>query len=144
MVILEHGDIFKSDANIICHQVNLHGIMRSGIAKTIREKFPNVYEEYRLYTPKAKLGDILIVNTNKSLLIANLYGQRRCSLTRNVTSYKYITKCLNKAKEYAKYNNLKIAVPYGMSCVGAGGNWDKMLRILNQVFSDYDVYIYKL
>ena len=37
----------ESGCNIICHQVNCQGVMGSGIAKQVREKYPNVYNSYK-------------------------------------------------------------------------------------------------
>lgn len=144
MVILEHGDIFASDADIICHQVNMQGVMGEGIAKIIKLKYPIVFEKYNQYTPSASLGDILLVKVSDKLIIANLYGQKNYGLSQQQTSYEAIACCLNKVKEYAKYKKLKIAIPYGMSCCRGGGDWRILTQILEKIFSDYDVYIYKL
>ena len=38
------GDIFKSNADAILHQVNCQGVMGSGIAKQVKENFPVVFE----------------------------------------------------------------------------------------------------
>lgn len=46
-MIERNGDVFTTDATYIGHGVNVKGIMGAGIAKTIREKFPQVYNEYR-------------------------------------------------------------------------------------------------
>ena len=35
-------DIFESGADLILHQVNCQGAMNSGVAKQVREKYPNV------------------------------------------------------------------------------------------------------
>ena len=40
------GNLLESDMDYICHQVNCQGRMASGIAKSIREKWPEVYEAY--------------------------------------------------------------------------------------------------
>ena len=45
-VVIKEGNVFDSDADIICHQVNCQGVMGSGVAKEVRERFPNVYEQY--------------------------------------------------------------------------------------------------
>ena len=42
-----YDDITKSNADYICHQVNCQGVMGSGVAKAIRDKWPQVYEEYK-------------------------------------------------------------------------------------------------
>ena len=47
MVTYKYGDITESGADIICHQVNCMGAMNSGVAKAIRKKWPQVYNEYR-------------------------------------------------------------------------------------------------
>lgn len=36
------GDIFQSSADVILHQVNCQGVMGSGVAKQVREKYPDV------------------------------------------------------------------------------------------------------
>ena len=37
-----YGDIFLSNADAILHQVNCQGVMGSGVAKQVREKYPIV------------------------------------------------------------------------------------------------------
>ena len=43
------GDLFTTNAKIICHQVNCQGEMNTGVAQQVREKFPHVYEEYNMF-----------------------------------------------------------------------------------------------
>lgn len=43
-----NGDLFETTAKYICHQVNCKGKMGSGVAKQIRERYPEVYSAYRL------------------------------------------------------------------------------------------------
>ena len=40
------GNLLDSNCDYICHQVNCQGVMNSGVAKQIREKWPEVYESY--------------------------------------------------------------------------------------------------
>ena len=46
MVEVKTGNVFDTDAKYICHQVNCKGKMASGVAKEVRERYPNVYWEY--------------------------------------------------------------------------------------------------
>lgn len=39
-VVIKEGNVFDSDAKIICHQVNCQGVMGSGVAKEVRERYP--------------------------------------------------------------------------------------------------------
>lgn len=45
-VVIKEGNVFDSDADIICHQVNCQGVMGSGVAKEVRERYPEVYYAY--------------------------------------------------------------------------------------------------
>ena len=47
-------------------------------------------------------------------------------------------------KEYAKSFNLTICMPYGIGCGIANGDWNEVYKIIEEVFSDYDVTLYKL
>ena len=58
-------DILSITEGIIGHQVNTQGVMGAGLALKIREKYPQVYEEYRKNTPS--LGNIQVVTINPSL-----------------------------------------------------------------------------
>ena len=40
--------------------------------------------------------------------------------------------------------NLTIAIPYGMGCGIANGEWSKVSKIIEDVFNDYGVSLYKL
>ena len=40
------GDLLEANLDYYCHQVNCQGKMGSGIAKSIKEKWPIVYKEY--------------------------------------------------------------------------------------------------
>lgn len=45
---------------------------------------------------------------------------------------------------WAENNNLSIAIPYGIGCSIANGDWNKVYKIIEKVFEDYDVTLYKL
>ena len=71
-----NGDLFETTAKYICHQVNCKGKMGSGVAKQIRERYPEVYSAYRLECnlfdeqglPKSLLGIILPVQAAPTCL----------------------------------------------------------------------------
>ena len=42
---IKHGDILSVANGIIVHQVNAQGVMGSGLAKQIREKYPMAFDE---------------------------------------------------------------------------------------------------
>lgn len=46
MIIL-YGDLLQTPFEIIAHQVNCMGVMGSGVAKQIKDKFPWAYTDYK-------------------------------------------------------------------------------------------------
>jgi O-acetyl-ADP-ribose deacetylase (regulator of RNase III) len=69
-------DITTVDVGVLGHGVNCQHKMRSGVAKTIREKWPEVYESY-MGLPKGKtmLGATHVITINEDLHVANMYTQ---------------------------------------------------------------------
>lgn len=53
-------------------------------------------------------------------------------------------KCLRYIKQWAENNNLSIAITYGIGCGIANGDWNKVYKIIEEVFSNYSVTLYKL
>src|SRR4051812_24203036 len=89
-------DIFLADADIIVHQANCFHTMGSGIARHIRENFPEAYEADCNTTKKGdpkKLGKystakIVTPNANPRLkYIVNLYSQFEFGRAAKHTSY---------------------------------------------------------
>ncbi len=153
MIKIVEGDILNSNADIICHQVNCQGIMGAGLAKQIRNKYPNVYNDYKEYcnsnTPEEILGTMLPSRYNDINSIVNIFGQLNYGRNEVKTNYDAVKKALLELKRvledlHWQYPNCKIAFPYGMGCGLGGGNWDIVYKIIEEVFEDYDVSIYKL
>ena len=60
------------------------------------------------------------------------------------TDYEAMKKALVYIKKWAENNNLTIAIPYGIGCGIANGDWNKVYKIIEEVFNDYDVTLYRL
>lgn len=139
------GNIFDSSADIICHQVNTFGVMGAGIAKEVRERFPEVYKEYNGFCKANKEDDVIgtvLFSVVQSGFIANCFGQNGWK-----TNYDAFESVMNKVKKFAEeHDNAKIAVPYKIGCGLAWGDWNIVEKIIFDVFeySDLDVEIWKL
>jgi len=48
MLNVINGDLLDITKGLIAHQVNLKGVMGDGLAKQIKDKYPNVYSQYVL------------------------------------------------------------------------------------------------
>jgi O-acetyl-ADP-ribose deacetylase (regulator of RNase III) len=151
MIKIVQGNILNASENIICQQVNCKGVMNAGIAKQIRDKYPNIYIEYQRYClshPKDKLlGKVFIYPIDyTSKYICCIFGQDNFGRTPNTvyTSYKALREGFQTIKNEARKNNLTIAIPYGIGCGLAGGSWNMVYTIIKNIFDDYDAMIYRL
>lgn len=149
------GDLLESDCDYICHQVNCRGKMNSGIAKSIRERWPVVYQEYVKKSfnnlPALLLGDIQFININtpgadeRAQFVINMFSQEYYGYDgRRYTSYDAFWNCLNLIKNTAPKGS-KIGFPGYIGCVRGGANWNVIYEMISEVLAeDYEVYIYFL
>lgn len=140
------GDLFDTDADIIAHGCNCRGGYGSGVAKTMADKYPKARHYYldKHDDDGWELGDVQYVTQRDGKIIANCATQDGY-MPRNVchADYGAIRKCMELVKDFAKGNGYKVAIPK-IGAGLAGGDWTKIEKILNDVFSDYDVTVYYL
>lgn len=148
-------DLLKSNCNIIMHQANCFSTMGAGIAKQIKEKFPEAYkadlDDPR--TPKEKLGSFsCAICDNDKLIVINLYGQYNYGSNPHTcyTDYVALTTAIRSAIEAIKSSSrdmkdIKIGLPYKMGCALAGGHWPTVVGILENISIDMnvDLWIYQ-
>ena len=86
-------------------------------------------------------GTVLLYgDINNRKKIANIFSQK----LNFDTDYIAMKKCLRYIKIWAENNNLSIAIPYGIGCGIANGDWNKVYKIIEKVFEDYNVALYRL
>ena len=150
MVKIVNGNLLDATEDVICHQVNCQGVMNSGVAKAIRDKWPEVYFAYRAYThsytdENELLGKSFLVSLNDSpqvvmnMFAQNLYGYDGSSYT----SYDAFYKCLEDIKKKVSCH-CSIAFPYKIGSDRGGASWDVIYAMICDVLGDWDVTIYKL
>jgi hypothetical protein len=136
-------DIFESGADVICHQVNCQGVMGSGIAKQVREKYPWVYAHYKQLCKNFRnrkedlLGMVQGVYIDEETKILNLYAQLNYGYDgKCYTNYDALKKALMYISSY--YHRNIIAIPYLMGCYRGGGDWNVVYKMIEEIFADSD------
>ena len=159
------GSIFDVGAQVIVHQVNCIGVMGSGVARQVRDRFPSVFIAYH-HAVKALdhncLGGCLVVETNENpgLRIANLFGQyyyrgfkddelyladehwkqpefdKQTGEAIRFTNYEAFWNGLIRLKEELKEDETKIAFPYHIGSDRGGANWGVIKAMIQAVFGD--------
>ena len=143
------GDLLEAKEDVLIHSVNAQGKMGSGIAKQIRAKYPKVYDEYMKYCNSkpshALVGDVQAVKVEDGKYICNLFGQLNYGYDgKRYTSYDALCRGLEHIKEVAKREELSVALPFGIGSVLGGANWNIVYTMIDEIFKEYKVTIYKL
>ena len=139
MVTFVKGDLLDAKVDIICHQVNLQGVMGGGIALQIAQRYPSVEKEYMEYPDKV-LGEVCFSLTSKNnYMVANCFSQNEDF----TTNYNALKTCLEEVKKMMFACDFEtIGFPFKYGCGIASGDWDKVLEIITDVFENNDVLIY--
>ncbi len=148
MLIYKNDDILKATENIICHQVNVDGIMGGGLAYQIARTYPNVEIFYRDYCNflsnnyELLKDDYCIVQAKQNQYIANCFTQK----PNFETDYDSLKVCFEALLNMCKNNNKTICVPYKYGCGIAKGDWNIVEIILSELSDKYgvDISIYRL
>lgn len=131
-------DILTVEQGIIVHCCNAQGKMNSGIAKAIREKWPQVFNEYLKFLDRHQdkaLGDVNIVEiVPKRLYVANLIGQKYYGYDgKRYVSYGAWETALPILKE-ENYFNLPVYFPFLVGSCRAGGNFVIIRELIAEHF----------
>ncbi len=159
MIIEIVGDLLcTKECNIIVHQANLFHTFGAGIARSIREKFPEAYAA----DCKTNNGDPNKLGTfstaqitdqrNTTIeYIVNLYSQTGLGSKDRQTSYDYMVVGLEALKErldkrHAAGKKVCLGIPFQIGCGLANGSWTVVHAVIESIFKDapYDVCIYTL
>lgn len=143
------GDIFVNSfgAQAFAYGCNCQGSMGAGIAKGFKERYHEMYKEYRRRcraNPRQfNLGDSFLWKEKDNFWVFNLGTQERYWRAR--ASYEAIEAALEKMKRQANDEGIRsIAMP--QIGTGYGGlSWNKVRTIIERVFDDWSgtLYVYE-
>lgn len=145
MLKIVKGDLLEATENIICHQVNVDGVMGGGLALQIAKRYPDVKKQYQHWCKLKNFdydklkGDGIIARINDNQMIENCFTQK----PNFDTDYEAIKKCFTYLYYLCKQWGHTICIPWQYGCGIANGDWATVESILLDIFDDYDITIYK-
>lgn len=151
MVKYVKGNLLESNCDYICHQVNCQGVMGSGIAKQIKDKWPEVYEHYLEfcgdfeYDPDELLGKVDFVKLNSEDRYAvNMYSQNTYGYDgQRYTSYDAFAYALEVIEQDVP-DGYTIGFPKNIGCGLGGGDWRIVSAMIEAILGEtHEVYIYE-
>lgn len=117
-------DITTERHGLIIHGVNCQGVMGSGVALAIRNKWPVVYDEYKKHRQGAEaLGDFQPIQVDDGLFVANCWTQEYYGKDGKIYASSYaIFHSLLKAFRFCEEHDLELLSPQ-IGCGLGGLNW---------------------
>ena len=151
MLTIKTGNLLNSGADVIIHQVNCLGVMGTGVARQIRERWPEVYKAYQKKCaecekyPDYLLGHTQIVPIGNNKYIANVFGQLGygpgCSHTVYDKLESGIIDTIEVFLNYLSHDGVRVGMPWKIGCGLAGGNWRKTYDIIEAIAKNENVEI---
>ena len=133
MIVFKSGNLFDSECQTLVNTVNCIGVMGAGIAKQYKQKYPEMFGEYKLACNNEELnigGDIWIWD------YIDLYKPKKilCFATKEHWMYpskiEWIERGLqNFVKNYKKWNITSIAWPK-LGCTNGKLDWENEVKPL--------------
>ena len=155
MIEYVKDDLIKSDCDVIIHGCNCFNCMGAGIAKQIKETYPDAYKKdcSTVYGDKNKLGTFTHVKVpniyfpDKDVYIVNAYSQYTYGRKDGeiYADYKAINEVMSRISNFFVDTDEK-TFKIGMPKIGAGlarGDWEMISEIINRAFAGKTVYVYE-
>jgi O-acetyl-ADP-ribose deacetylase (regulator of RNase III) len=149
------GDLFSTKITTIVHGCNAQGVMGSGVAKIIREKYPKAYDRYRKQYEQYNnlaLGHVIAVpcgnrqdDPDNFKIIVNAITQEfygRDGI--RYVSYDAVAESFEKINRFSEvYGITEIAMPQIGAGLG-GGDWKVISAIIESELKSIKPYVYIL
>jgi len=117
MITIKDCNIFDNKFNVVINPVNCDGVMGAGLAKRFKEKYPDMYEDYRKQCINKRLliGKLHVYRVNENLTIINFPTK---DSWRENSKYEYILKGLKELNKYLISSDKRLSV--GIPALGCG------------------------
>ena len=138
MFNIKVGDLFAEvEHGYIMHGCNAQGVMGSGVAKIIRDKYPIAFQQYALQHPNYILGEVIPVVVEPNIVVLNAITQEFYGTDRVQVDYNAVEQACKGAKHLAASGmNESNEVHFPFIGAGlAGGDEHTLMTIFDMQFS---------
>jgi O-acetyl-ADP-ribose deacetylase (regulator of RNase III) len=142
-IIYKKGDVTLAPEKVILHGCNAKGVMGSGVARAIRERYPEVYTDYRLTFCRRglNLGELHRSWGRDGVLILNGITQGSYGLGERHVNYEAVYNVLDAANDLHRTGVKAIAMPRIGAGLG-GGNWRIIEAMIEETSTNYQPVVY--
>lgn len=133
MIEYRKGNLLDVTEGVIIHGCNMQGVMGSGVALAIKNKYPLCYDLYKEHVSKSysELGNTIFYTVNEKLTIVNALTQENYGKDgRRYVNYAAIFKVFDRVLNGECRNGDVVHFPKIGAGLG-GGNWNFIEQIIN-------------
>jgi O-acetyl-ADP-ribose deacetylase (regulator of RNase III) len=145
MLIYHTGDLLQAPERVIGHGVNCRGVMGAGIALQMRQRYPQMFEEYRRCCRDHKIvpGFCYLYFAPDHKIVANLATQQFYGRDRPYARVEWIEWALRDLVQQCKELDIvEFALPK-LGCNLGGLTWDQVEPVYHK-FSRVRIHVYSL
>lgn len=144
-IVYRTGDLLSAPEVMIAHGCNARGVMGAGVAKAIRQRFPEAWEVYRAKhrSDGLRLGEVYFARSG-SKIIANCITQDGYGRGGRHVDYDAVAACMTKIDRHAAVNGItEVATPL-IGAGLAGGDWRLIAGIIERTLIHVQPVVYTL
>lgn len=151
-ILYIRGDLFSTPVKHILHGCNSRGVMGSGVARVVKEKYTPAYECYRRAYESATdkhlsslpLGDVIVSPETKGKIILNAITQKDYGKDgKRYVSYDAIAEVMAKVERMDLGERREIAMPMIGAGLG-GGDWKVIASIIESELKTVTPIVYQI
>jgi O-acetyl-ADP-ribose deacetylase (regulator of RNase III) len=155
MIIYKKNDIFEQvqKHDIIAHICNNKGKFGAGFSGELAKKFPESIQSYLSHIKVMEKLEIPTLGTIhikkypiKKHTIVDMIAMDGVRSKINIVPLRYqaLEKCLQTLRDYLEFNFINAAIKMPKIGSGlAGGDWNKIVEIIDKIFKRYRILIYE-
>jgi len=145
MVTIQKADLLETKG-LLLHGCNAQGVMGSGVAKLIKQRWPQVFEEYAAFcrstTVQQRLGQVIFTKSVQGVVIGNcitqeIYGKDGAKYA----SYDLVDATMERVGKYMNDHGIKSVHLPKIGCGLGGLHWPAVQAILEHRLGHFDVVV---
>ena len=144
MIEYRTGNIANVTSGVVAHGCNAQGVMRSGVALAVRNRWPRVFDSYKhfVHYQRPLLGKVDLVKINDDLLVANCITQVLFGREPGIryVSYVAVTMCFEELRRQLAELNTDYVI--NIPRVGAGlggGKWEIISKLIEAAMPNHRI-----
>lgn len=134
------------DIDAFVHQANCFHTMGAGIAKQIKEKYPEMYKAdiaHGRSGDMTRLGKFSWAKCHDGKIGYNLYSQYNFGGWKRNTNYEAVANGLTAVVNHAIVQGVtRLGLPKNMGCTLGGGSWPVVRAIIDSVVAEFTIDVY--